>query len=783
MVAPRQLRMTPPGASVGLIERPGLVPLMEARPVTVLAGMAGYGKSTLLAAAAQRRPHGGTVWLTLDDTDKDPVRFVGDLISAATLAGIEPLTDQIEQLRVSSLRAEPLSLVDSLLEALYDSAEPHLLVLDDLQHLAGSGASTTIVDHLLRWAPANLRISMAARVVPPLRLQRLRLEDRLTYLAHDDLAFSLAESAAAVRAAQLDLDLGAVTAIQQATDGWPAGVRMAILAARHQGTATDVSLELRRDQALADYLATEVLASLAPELRDFVLESSLDEQVCPSLVDAVRGTGTAEALLESCVSAGLFISRAVPGPQGQWYQWHPLFAAHTQRRLAAERPDLAARLHASAASWWSGVDAPTAIGHALAAGDGEAASRIFSETWLELLLQGRVDAVLSAVDRLPIVSAHSSDAHLAKALVSVQRGETGLARAELDAARAGTGALSDLERIRLQERTALVGLLVTGCDRGLGEAAQAGVAMLEELTGERTALDPVVMASVQVLVGMGEARVQQQVETALDMLRTSARTAGAAGLVALELTALAESCIPAINEGQLTEAHERAVDVLATAEANGWVGLTTLAPAVVYLGWLDYWRGNLHEARAQLERGLSMLFPFDWELRGLALIFHAKTCLGLGDLGAARLSMAQIATLIDARVVAQHACRAGGVAPVRRAQAWSCGRARPRAPFRPGLPGGPCPARDGPPAGWAPGGSPHRARRRGFLARSHPGRMPVALPRGRGPGRAGQGGRAPRARKGPRCSRTRRPLRALPLGGKRADRAVEEAPRPRHESS
>ncbi|TQM57966.1 LuxR C-terminal-related transcriptional regulator [Humibacillus xanthopallidus] len=648
MVVPRQLRMTPPGVSVGLIERPRLATLMEARPVTVLAGVAGYGKSTLLAAAAERRPPGGTVWLTLDDTDKDPVRFVGDLLTATTLAGIEPLSDQVEQLRVSSLRAEPLSLVDSLLEALYDSAQPHLLVLDDLQHLAGSVASTTIVDHLLRWAPANLRISMAARVVPPLRLQRLRLEDRLTYLAHDDLAFSLEESTAAVRAAQLDLDLTTVTAIQQATDGWPAGVRMAILAARHRGTATDVSVELRRDQALADYLATEVLASLAPDLRNFVLEASLDEQVCPSLVDAVRGTCTAEALLESCVSAGLFLSRGVPGTHGQWYQWHPLFAAHTQRRLAADHPSLASRLHASAASWWSSVDAPTAIGHALAAGDGEAASRIFSESWLELLLQGRVDAVLSAVDRLPHVSAYRGDAHLAKALVSVQRGETGLARAELDAARISAGTLSEVERTRLEQRTALVELLVTGCDLGLGEAARAGVAMLEELADARTGLDPVVMASVQVLVGMGEARVQQHVETALDLLRTAARTAGTAGLSALELTALAESCIPAITEGQLTEAHDRAVDVLAKAEANGWVGLTTLAPAVVYLGWLDYWRGNLHEARAQLQRSLSMLFPFDWELRGLALHFHAKTCLALGDLAAARASMTQIAALIDA---------------------------------------------------------------------------------------------------------------------------------------
>ena len=84
--------------------------------------------------------------------------------------------------------------------------------------------------------------------------------------------------------------------------------------------------------------------------------------------------------------------------------------------------------------------------------------------------------------------------------------------------------------------------------------------------------------------------------------------------------------------------HDLAVDVLARADERGWVGLVTLAPAVAYLGWFDYWRGNLREARAQLERSLSMVLPFDWELRGLTLNFHAKTCLSLGDLRAARRS-------------------------------------------------------------------------------------------------------------------------------------------------
>src|SRR6478609_9266160 len=85
--------------------------------------------------------------------------------------------------------------------------------------------------------------------------------------------------------------------------------------------------------------------------------------------------------------------------------------------------------------------------------------------------------------------------------------------------------------------------------------------------------------------------------TPLGMLRASAATAHESGLLALELTALAESCLPAIAEGCLSEVHDLAASVLARAEERGWVGLVTLAPAVAYLGWFDYWRGNLRAAR------------------------------------------------------------------------------------------------------------------------------------------------------------------------------------------
>jgi LuxR family maltose regulon positive regulatory protein len=641
--------MSTPLRPPGIIDRPHLLTLIDRRPVVVLAGMAGYGKSTLLAAAARRQSdRGAALWLTVDESDREPVRLVSDLLTAASLSGLDGLGAGLEPLRASALRAEPLTLVDSLLELLYDTAVPLTLVLDDLQHLAESKASVRVIDHVLRWAPVNMRIAIAARVVPPLRVQRLRLEDRLEYIAHDELAFSREESAEAVRAAGLHLDEDTVATIHRVTDGWPAGVRMAILAARQSGRPRQVPMQLRRDQALADYLATEVLASLSDDVRSFVLDSCLDEQVCSSLIDTIRGTHGSEAYLEQCLADGLFLTRGDVSSQEAWYHWHPLFAAHIRRRLATEMPERAVALHAAAAEWWARVDPPTAIRHAMVAGDEEMASRIFAERWSDLFLEGRIEAVLDAVEQLPEVHVYSSEAHLAKALILGQRGSHDAARSELEAARAAAKLLPEAARARLEDRMAIVELLRTGYDQGLGSAVESGVALLDRLDQRQRTPDPAIRAAVQVFVGMGEARLQSHPKLPLEMLRASAATAHESGLLALELTALAESCIPAIAEGNLTELHDLAAGVLTRAEERGWVGLVTLAPAVAYLGWFDYWRGNLRDAQVLLQRSLSMVLPFDWELRGLVLNFLTKTALSLGDLRTARRNAAEIASMIEA---------------------------------------------------------------------------------------------------------------------------------------
>src|SRR5664279_1193360 len=305
----RQGRLAPPASASGIISRGRLFERLSRRPTVVVAGTAGYGKSSLVSSwLAQCDPAGAVAWLTIDASDQDVGRLTADLLAALRASCGEPLAAVLQDLQAPPLLADPLLFIDSIHEALYDSDVPLTLVLDDLQHLSTSQRALAVVDHFLQWAPATTRVILSGRTVPRLRLQRLRLEDRLELIGHRDLAFTPEETADAVAASGLEMSQDASDALHQVTQGWPAGVRMAVLAMKAGGDQ-NLSLALRRDDALAEYLTTEVLASIDDELRRFLLKATVDEVVCPSLIDAVRGSQTGAALLERCASEGLFLTR------------------------------------------------------------------------------------------------------------------------------------------------------------------------------------------------------------------------------------------------------------------------------------------------------------------------------------------------------------------------------------------------------------------------------------------------------------------------------------------
>jgi LuxR family maltose regulon positive regulatory protein len=462
------------------------------------------------------------------------------------------------------------------------------------------------------------------------------------------MAFTPEETACAVAASAVDLSASQVAALHDVTQGWPAAVRMAVLAVE-TGARDDLPLELRHDDGLADYLTTEVLASLDPDLQEFLLAATVDELVCPSLVDAVVDSDSAERMLERCLGEGLFLVRDGLTEGGPWYRWHSLFAAHMRDRRRHEDPAGACQLERRAAEWWRTVDPTTAVTHALDGGDAELAGDIVASSWLDMALSGRTDTVVSLARSVPTGVVADAELHLALAFVAAQSGNLEEAGLELAASRGSADRLDTPARSRFEVRANVVKLFLVGDRDALVNAVGEGTDLLGRVTAGRWAPDAPTLALVELSVGMGQARLQQDLPQALRLLRDAARTSHAAGYPALEMAALAETCVPSIIEGELETTRQLADQVLTSAHAKGWGEFPSVAPAHGYLGWLALWQGDAASARLRLERCVTMLRPSDWGMRGIVLSALAQACLLDGDVGAAEATTVQAHALGTAR--------------------------------------------------------------------------------------------------------------------------------------
>jgi LuxR family maltose regulon positive regulatory protein len=81
-----QTKLYPPLPRDDVLLRPRLVGALRqsltSYPLTLLSAPAGYGKTSLLAALPQAYPDFPLAWLTLDQDDNDPARFLTALMAA-----------------------------------------------------------------------------------------------------------------------------------------------------------------------------------------------------------------------------------------------------------------------------------------------------------------------------------------------------------------------------------------------------------------------------------------------------------------------------------------------------------------------------------------------------------------------------------------------------------------------------------------------------------------------------------------------------------------------------
>jgi ATP/maltotriose-dependent transcriptional regulator MalT len=378
--------------------------------MTLISAPAGFGKTTLVSEwiAGCERP---AAWLSLDEGDNDPSRFLTYFISA-----LQSISRDLGAGMLSVLQSPQPPPIESILTTLLNeiTALPNnfILVLDDY-HVIDS----KLVDHalafLIEHLPPSMHLVIATREDPDLPLARLRAGGQLAELRVVDLRFAPAEAAEFLnRVMGLNLSAENIDALETRTEGWIAGLQLAAISMQgHKDSTSFIQSFTGSHHFVMDYLVEEVLKQQPESVQTFLLRTSILNRLCGSLCEAVllNPSVSGQESLEYLERANLFI---IPlDYKRSWYRYHHLFADLLRQRLyqsftspagIGDAENRLNELHIRASQWYedNGLELE-AFHHAAAANDIERAERLIDGKGIPLHLSGGVTPILDWLESLP----------------------------------------------------------------------------------------------------------------------------------------------------------------------------------------------------------------------------------------------------------------------------------------------------------------------------------------------------------------------------------------------
>ncbi len=291
----------------------------------------------------------------------------------------------------SSQPPPPEAILVTLLNEITTLPDQFVLVLDDY-HVIDSKAVDMSLTFLLEHLPPHMHLIITTREDPQLPLARLRARSHLIELRAADLRFTASEASAFLSQVMgLSLSAQDIAALEDHTEGWIAGLQLAALSMQgHQDVSGFIRAFAGDHRYIVDYLVAEVLERQPAPLRSFLLQTSILDQLCGPLCDAVTGQQEGNARLEALERGNFFV---VPlDDQRHWYRYHHLFAEVLSAHLKSEQPDQVATLHRRASEWYEQHGSSgDAIRHALEAFDFERAAGLI-ELAIPPMRQSRQEA-------------------------------------------------------------------------------------------------------------------------------------------------------------------------------------------------------------------------------------------------------------------------------------------------------------------------------------------------------------------------------------------------------
>ena len=333
----------------------------------------------------------------LDARDIDPVRLWTHVIVA--LRGVEPRAGEAS---LAALRASPDQIEDHvlpvLLEELSGSGPDLVLVLDDY-HLAETVTVNSSVGAFLRYRPERVQLVISTRSDPALGIARLRSAGDLLEIRAEHLRFDSTEVVQFLTALDIvGLSDDEATRLTASTGGWPAPLRLVALLVQDEEPSAFVDSFAAGTKPIVEYLTTDVLEMLEPDVQDFVLRTSILTRMSGALCDDVVGRTGSGKLLAELERSSLFVS---VDAGGVWYTQHHLFAEAMRLELTRTQHELLPTLHLRAAHWFEHQgDLESATEHAIASRDVTLAARLVATQVEAMAAKGRWATVRSWLTEL-----------------------------------------------------------------------------------------------------------------------------------------------------------------------------------------------------------------------------------------------------------------------------------------------------------------------------------------------------------------------------------------------
>lgn len=375
--------------------------------LTLVTAPAGFGKTTAVVKWTEQLSI-PVAWFSIDSSDNSLKIFWSYFIAALETA-LPGLGDRFPRYLYSADNITAASIVTSLIEEMYQYKNSFVFVIDDY-HLIEESSIHDSMALLLKYLPANAHIVIISRSQPPFNSIRLQTIGYVKEIGFSDLQFTTEEIASLCKVKGVYATSREVMDLEALTEGWAAGLCLLLdSAVKDKAGLSMQSRGFFHDRhRIASYLSEEVVEHWGEAEKNFMIKTSILNNLSGSLCDALTGRNDGKEMLERLAEHNAFI--IVLDHENGWYRYHHLFSEFLQKRLERIPDEEKSKLHEYAGIWYESKGHYTeAIEHYLYGYHYEKAADIIEGRGREMLKTGRADLLINWFGILPRELVESRD--------------------------------------------------------------------------------------------------------------------------------------------------------------------------------------------------------------------------------------------------------------------------------------------------------------------------------------------------------------------------------------